>query len=166
MRQIIVPHTHISLLDKAQCERLFVQQKLPDGAALGSGHTLPASQSTWRDYYANTMPTFAEPWWVDCTTDGGLLLVDASLAYFTGHFPDRPLLPGVVQLNWCIIRAAQLFEQAPRGKFSGLARVKFLMPILPGAVLRLVLRPQAGKIFFELTTADAIHTRGTLLYRG
>ncbi|HEY8537858.1 MAG TPA: hypothetical protein VIL28_03260 [Steroidobacteraceae bacterium] len=63
------------------------------------------------------------------------LEVPTDLAYFNGHFPGCPLLPGVVQISWAIQlgRAHVPFD----GRFRALSAVKFTRVILPGASVAL-----------------------------
>lgn len=63
----------------------------------------------------------------------GEFLPDADFSGFQGHFPGRPILPGV-----CIITAAQELIQLARGReyeLAGLNRVKFFRPSMPGEKL-------------------------------
>lgn len=74
--------------------------------------------------------------------DGGIeleLRVGADCPWFVGHFPERSILPGVVQIGWAAWFAAQWGgREAPP---TILRKVKFKHPVGPGA--RLVLRLQA-----------------------
>jgi 3-hydroxymyristoyl/3-hydroxydecanoyl-(acyl carrier protein) dehydratase len=65
------------------------------------------------------------------------LKIPADLAYFEGHFPGCPLLPGVVQVSWAIELGRR--ELAFEGSFRSLSAVKFMRVILPGASVSLVL---------------------------
>jgi 3-hydroxyacyl-[acyl-carrier-protein] dehydratase len=57
---------------------------------------------------------------------------------FTGHFPGRPILPGVFQLE--IVRlAAEWLQQRPLA-VQEIAKAKFQRPILPGEILKLQLK--------------------------
>ncbi|MDP5239240.1 hypothetical protein Q9Q94_06850 [Uliginosibacterium sp. 31-16] len=49
---------------------------------------------------------------------------------FAGHFPGRPIVPGVVLLD-----QAQLLIEATGHQVSGLAMAKFLSPVGPGEAL-------------------------------
>lgn len=71
------------------------------------------------------------------------LAVPATLEYFEGHFPDCPLLPGVVQIGWAIGLARE--HLSIDGGFRSLAGVKFTRVIQPGATVELLL---------EFATAD------------
>lgn len=75
------------------------------------------------------------------------LAVPANLAWFDGHFPDHPVLPGVAQIGWAIrfAREAFGFKTDP----PSIERIKFQRPIAPG-----------DRITLELTlTRNARHNR-------
>lgn len=57
---------------------------------------------------------------------------------FRGHFPGRPLLPGVFQIEMARL-AAQWTEGRPFA-LRAVEKAKFTRPLLPGETIRLVLR--------------------------
>jgi 3-hydroxyacyl-[acyl-carrier-protein] dehydratase len=64
---------------------------------------------------------------------------------FAGHFPGRPILPGVFQLE--IVRMATEWIQNRKLSVSEIAKAKFQRPILPGETLKLNLKlSEAGGI--------------------
>ena len=65
------------------------------------------------------------------------LRVPADLAYFEGHFPGLPILPGVVQIDWSIKLARS--RLSVRGEFAAAENLKFLAIVAPGARLTLLL---------------------------
>ena len=71
------------------------------------------------------------------------LEIPADLLYFDGHFPDCPLLPGVVQITWAIELGRKHLPLI--GTFRSLSAVKFTRVILPGARVWLVLEYAASK---------------------
>ncbi len=155
---------------------LLSDAQIAQGAALnidtwGSDVRLPVSPGTWEHFYKRRIPANQEPWFIDYQTVGqrldALLWVDPALDYFAGHFPNQPILPGVVQLNWCATLAAKCWPAtAPKVAFGGAQRVKFKSPIRPNQVVSLVLRQEAGKIAFSLSTTTGVCSQGTLTYRG
>jgi 3-hydroxymyristoyl/3-hydroxydecanoyl-(acyl carrier protein) dehydratase len=77
------------------------------------------------------------------------LTIPADLHYFKGHFPECPLLPGVVQVTWAIELARQHLPCS--GDFRGLSAVKFTRVIQPGSTVTLALEfdPAKQRLEFE-----------------
>jgi 3-hydroxymyristoyl/3-hydroxydecanoyl-(acyl carrier protein) dehydratase len=65
------------------------------------------------------------------------LRVPASLTWFRGHFPQCPILPGVVQLAWAVSYGEGHFGFEP--VVERVVGLKFLRVIRPGAELELEL---------------------------
>jgi 3-hydroxymyristoyl/3-hydroxydecanoyl-(acyl carrier protein) dehydratase len=59
----------------------------------------------------------------------------ASDPVFAGHFPHRPILPGIFQLE--IVRLAAELTQNKKFTVREIAKAKFQRPIDPGEVLKL-----------------------------
>ena len=61
---------------------------------------------------------------------------------FAGHFPGRPILPAVVQ----IMAATLLVEETTgqRLQSTAIERAKFVLPIVPGALVEIACRRPAG----------------------
>lgn len=86
--------------------------------------------------------------------------VPADHPAFAGHFPGRPILPGVVLLDEAL-RAARELLPAARG--WAIPQAKFLQPVAPGDQLVLHLNPLAGGGFaFEFRRAQATVASGQL----
>jgi 3-hydroxymyristoyl/3-hydroxydecanoyl-(acyl carrier protein) dehydratase len=77
----------------------------------------------------------------------------ADLEFFAGHFPQWPILPGVVQVHWAIELAQRYFGKP--GVFAGFDNLKFNRPMLPGTELDLELRFDAQKRCVEYNYSDA-----------
>jgi len=67
------------------------------------------------------------------------LAIPPDLAHFTGHFPQTPVLPGVVQIDWAIGLARELIADLPP-RFQGMEVLKFQQLARPGDRLSLTLR--------------------------
>jgi len=63
---------------------------------------------------------------------------DASDPTFAGHFPGRPMLPGVYQLEMARAGAERILECAL--SILEIPRAKFVRPIVPGEMVRLELK--------------------------
>ena len=92
------------------------------------------------------------------------LLVPLDLAHFTGHFPQTPVLPGVVQVDWAQQLARQLIEELP-ARFCGMEVLKFQQLVRPGDRLQLSLRFDAerGKLYFAYRNGEAACSSGRIL---
>ena len=72
----------------------------------------------------------------------GLKAVTANEPQFTGHFPERPIMPGVLMVEALAQTAgiAVMTLEAYRGKlglFAGIDECRFRRMVVPGDVLRL-----------------------------
>lgn len=97
------------------------------------------------------------------------LLVTPDLAGFAGHFPDFPILPGVVQLDWAVHYAQEfLLLDEPVVRVE---RLKFTCPISPNTPLQLSLVYDAGKASVDFRfyrkvddARELLFSQGRLIY--
>ena len=75
-----------------------------------------------------------------------LILIRASHPALPGHFPGRPVVPGVVLLD----RVAGAFERWRGQRVAGLPQVKFLRPLLADQEAELVLVDDGKSIRFTI----------------
>ena len=105
----------------------------------------------------------------DCELDGNKvslqLKVQPGLIYFSGHFPQQPILPGVTQLAW-VEQFGKLFFNIEL-PFFRMEVIKFKKIIRPGDIIQMVLNWKAstGKLYFELCSVDDSHSSGRMVYR-
>ena len=89
-----------------------------------------------------------------------VLHVPADLAWFDGHFPGAPILPGVVQLKWAVEAAAAVsgFTAGP----ISLQQLKFKKPIRADVILELALdwTDDGAQVAFRYRSADGEHSSG------
>jgi len=104
--------------------------------------------------------------WIQGLSDHSLLLdVSSELVFFKGHFPGKPILPGIVQLHWATGIAMSLF------KFEGIPhevkRLKFSNIVQPPAILELRLdqKSETG-VQFQFTGFGCVHSMGSLEFKG
>ncbi|WP_130887663.1 acyl-CoA synthetase family protein [Pseudomonas sp. Sample_21] len=91
------------------------------------------------------------------------LSVPLDLAYFSGHFPKAPVLPGVVQVEWALNLGRQLLNLD--GAFAGMEVLKFQQLVRPGDEIQLHLRFDAerGKLYFAYRNDTATCSSGRIL---
>lgn len=85
----------------------------------------------------------------------GIKCVTANEPFFQGHFPDYPVMPGVLIIEAmaqvaCILSLRILKREGnPSVLFTGIDGVKFRKPVRPGDCLRLELTKikQRGELF-------------------
>jgi len=92
------------------------------------------------------------------------LRIDPALAWFDGHFPNNPVLPGVVQVHWVVRLARARFALGAR--FAGMEKLKFQLIIGPGMEVKLELihDPENGRLEFVYRSAQGTHSSGRLLF--
>jgi 3-hydroxymyristoyl/3-hydroxydecanoyl-(acyl carrier protein) dehydratase len=81
------------------------------------------------------------------------LRVPKDLIYFRGHFPDQPVLPGIVQTHWAVACARRCFALGD-AEIVGV-QVKFKRVITPEMTLHLVLDYARDRRRVEFAYADA-----------
>ncbi len=66
--------------------------------------------------------------------------IDAASLWFSGHFPNEPVLPGIAILSMVrdVIRR-YASEKGKNVKISGIRRVRFRLPVRPGESLSISL---------------------------
>jgi acyl-coenzyme A synthetase/AMP-(fatty) acid ligase len=91
------------------------------------------------------------------------LAVPPDLAYFSGHFPTAPVLPGVVQVDWALNLGRQLMDLPPR--FVGMEVLKFQQLVRPGDEIQLHLRfdRERGKLYFAYRNDTAACSSGRIV---
>jgi 3-hydroxymyristoyl/3-hydroxydecanoyl-(acyl carrier protein) dehydratase len=69
--------------------------------------------------------------------------VNAMHTAYDGHFPDHPILPGVLQIDWAIRLGVRTFGNL--GTFKGMEHLKFQSGITPGEAIEIQLTWDAAK---------------------
>lgn len=87
--------------------------------------------------------------------------VPADHPAFPGHFPGRPIVPGVVLLDQAILFAEQLLER--QGLNWQVGNAKFFSPVQPLEVLIFALESKpSGSIAFTVRCAERNIASGSL----
>ena len=109
-------------------------------------------------------PSMPAPHWErrDSTSASARLRAAPDVAGFGGHFPDMPVLPGVVLLDWAVRLAAEAF--GPCGVFLRMESLKFQQLVRPGADLQATLDWQPGVLSFRFTSEAGVHASGRMLF--
>lgn len=104
----------------------------------------------------------------------GIKSVTINEQFFIGHFPGKPVMPGVLLLEAMaqVGGVAMLYPEEYRGKlafFGGMDRVKFRKPVTPGDQLHMVaeiikLRGLAGKLWAEAFVEGQVVAEAEFLF--
>lgn len=104
----------------------------------------------------------------------GIKNVTANEQFFQGHFPGKPIMPGVLLLEAMaqVGGVAMLYGEEFSGKlavFAGIDRVKFRRPVVPGDQVRMVaeimkMRGTMGKIWAEAYVDGELVAEGEFLF--
>ena len=92
------------------------------------------------------------------------LQISPDLVYFSGHFSDQPVLPGVTQVAWAEQIGKVFFDiQLP---FLRMEVIKFKKIIQPGDLIKMKLNWTAdtNKLYFEWTSVNNAHSSGRIIY--
>lgn len=88
------------------------------------------------------------------------LRLPADHPVFVGHFPRRPIVPGVILLEWVWAEVAAALGRAPAT--LRLRESKFFMPLAPGASAELHCELDAARCSFDIRSESASIARGVL----
>ena len=117
---------------------------------------------------AQPRPVDLEPLSVERTADGWRLELEIApdLAFFSGHFPRVPVVPGVVQVGWAQ-RLARRHLELPAA-FAGLEVLKFQQLLRPGDRTTLTFHFDASrcKLHFAFRRGEAACSSGRILLQG
>ena len=90
--------------------------------------------------------------------------VSANEPYFAGHFPGRPVMPGVIMLEalaqasgvLCFVTAGIYPDENVRFYFAGIDKARFRRPVVPGdqLLLRAVLERRIRTMWKFATVAE------------
>ncbi|GEM_PF-52218 len=84
--------------------------------------------------------------------------VPTDLECFVGHFPDQPVVPGVLQLDWALDAAEELLGHVPR--VSAVESIKLVTPLRPGDTFRIhVHNPEPDLLRIEVASESAPHLK-------
>jgi len=85
--------------------------------------------------------------------------VPQDLSCFPGHFPDLPVVPALLQLDWAMQLACELLEAPPQ--VEEIELLKILAPLEPGDRFRIHVRSIGEtRIEFRIWSEESEHARG------
>ena len=92
-----------------------------------------------------------------------VLDIQPDLLWFRGHFPGRPVLPGVVQLHWAVAIAIAYF--GIRDVPDQVLRLKFKSIVVPPCTVELTLvRATSTDVRFAYTGDEQQYSEGQLRF--
>jgi len=92
------------------------------------------------------------------------LFIPEDLDYFNGHFPDAPILAGVVQLHWAVEYTKKYFLFT-EFEVKNIEVLKFQVVIIPGQKLQLTLiKKTANKVLFSYGSDKGQHASGRIVF--
>ena len=103
----------------------------------------------------------------------GTKMVTVNEPHFTGHFPEQPVMPGVLIVEalaqaCCAMMLSKGGAEGKLAMFMGMDEVKFRAPVVPGMVLKLhveILRMgRAGKFRGEAYVDGKLAAEGVMTF--
>lgn len=109
-------------------------------------------------------PLMPSPLWLKRETSSATATLVASpeLAAFEGHFPQSPILPGVVLLDWALRLGRDAFDL--RLDAQRIETLKFQQLVRPGTELSAELALAPGRLDFRFTSLHGMHASGRLRF--
>lgn len=103
----------------------------------------------------------------------GIKNVTVNEPFFMGHFPDFPIMPGVLIVEAMAQVAGIVLLRMPQAQgklayFASIEEVKFRQPVFPGDTLKieaviLKLKGMSGKVEVKAFVGDKLVTEGTMM---
>ena len=100
---------------------------------------------------------------MDKDSDVSGLRIDANHPSLPGHFPGRPIVPGVLLLDRVISRAEEWLGHGL--SIGSLAQAKFTQPLLPGEEATLVITYVEPELRFEILKGTERIAQGSFKLR-
>ena len=104
----------------------------------------------------------------------GIKCVSVNEPYFAGHFPDAPIMPGVLVIEACALLCSITMESqgTEDDKIYVLLKCeefKFLRPVIPGDCLEIEVRKESGgaglvKFNAKVTVDGKVKAKGILAF--
>lgn len=104
----------------------------------------------------------------------GYKMVTMNEPFFPGHFPGRPIMPGVLQVEALAQLGGVLIKHLPEGKdklavFSGIDKIRFRRMVVPGDKLDLhceliKLRSPIGKAYCRASVDGDTTVEGEMMF--
>ena len=104
----------------------------------------------------------------------GIICVSVNEPYFAGHFPDAPIMPGVLVIEACaqlcsITMESQGTEDDKIYVLLKCEEFKFLRPVIPGDCLEIEVRKESGgaglvKFNAKVTVDGKVKAKGILVF--
>lgn len=85
-------------------------------------------------------------------------VVEAGHPSLPGHFPDAPLVPGVLLLEQVALALRQWRDQ----RLARIIEAKFVAPLLPDESARVLLDEGQGRLRFEIRRGSELLARGVI----
>jgi|SRR6056297_1433802 len=89
------------------------------------------------------------------------LCILEDIVYFSGHFPNQPILPGIVQLDWALHYANE-YLCINKEKFRHIQQMKFTQVIPPNTKLFLDIRLESEILSFKYYHKNTVYSLGKL----
>lgn len=89
--------------------------------------------------------------------------IQEDISYFRGHFPEAPVLPGVVQLDWALYFARK-YMGISSNMVKSVEVLKFQLVVQPLQDLMLhMVKKSDYKFSFKFTSKKGVHASGRVL---